>query len=62
MSKKILGEEYLNIKEVGKILDIHPDSLLRMNREGRLERLVTKIGREFYMSRKNLENYVRGNG
>ena len=57
-SDKIMGSEYLNIKEVAEKLGVKAVTVYKWIREGKLKGTYFKIGGVYRFSRQPLEKYL----
>lgn len=58
--KEILGINLYNMTETADLLGIHPTSITRYMKEGRLK--ATIIGKVKYISEQEIKNFVLGQG
>ena len=56
MSKESLLDQYVGVKEVSDRLDIHPESVRRLIRQGNLPAI--KFGNKWLVERATLEQYA----
>ncbi len=56
MSKDLLLEQYAGVKEVGRRLHIHPESVRRLIRQGKLPAI--KFGNKWLVQRVALEQFA----
>lgn len=58
--KEVLGINLYNYEEVAALLGIHPTSITRYVKEGRIK--ATMIGKVKYISEQEIKNFVLGKG
>ncbi|MCL4803209.1 MAG: helix-turn-helix domain-containing protein [Anaerolineae bacterium] len=58
MSKETLLDSYLDVDQVGRRLNIHPESVRRLIRDGKLPAI--KFGNKWLVERSVLEQFASG--
>lgn len=58
MAFEFKGEKYLSMEELQKVLPIHPKTLSKMLKEGKIPG-AGKIGKQWYLPEKKLDEFLQ---